>query len=287
MPVGAIIGASVVGAGASIVSGNKAAKAQTQAANTAAASANQADATNRYIYDTTRADYAPYRAVGTGALYKLADMYGVPRPAGAPATGGTVSTMFTGTSTPGYGGMMDQYGVSRDQLLAYGIDPATFAGNVAVNDNAQPMTAGFDGFEASPGYQFRLQEGLKAIERSAAARGGLRSGATMKSLNNYAQGSASAEYENFANRLAALAGIGQNATAGSAQAGQNYGASATSTAANLGNIALNAGNARASAYANTGSAINNGVQNLASMYLYNQGYGGFGGGGGRVSSSNF
>lgn len=88
-------------------------------------------------------------------------------------------------------------------------------------------------FEADPGYQFRLDEGSKAIERSAAARGGLNSGSTMKSLLNYGQNAASQEYnnafnrfninrDNRFNRLASLAGIGQTANAQVGQAGQNY-----------------------------------------------------------------
>ncbi len=106
---------------------------------------------------------------------------------------------------------------------------------------------------------------MKAIERSAAARGGLRSGATMKALNNYAQGSASTEFDNYANRIAALAGVGQSATGSTAQAGQSYANGAR-------NAYTIAGNARASAYMKTGNAINQGVSNVASAYLYGQGY---------------
>jgi len=135
------------------------------------------------------------------------------------------------------------------------------------------MTAGYGGFEESPGYRFRVDEATKAIERSAAARGSLRSGATMDALQRRVQGVASDEYENFANRLAALAGVGQNANAGSANAGANYAAGTAQGAAAQGNIALAAGNARASGYANTGNAINQGIQNVAGAYLYNRGWG--------------
>ena len=70
-------------------------------------------------------------------------------------------------------------------------------------------------FEESPGYQFRLQEGQRALEASQAARGGLLSGrAALESLR-YGQGLASNEYDSYINRLASLAGIGQ-ASAGQA-----------------------------------------------------------------------
>lgn len=53
-----------------------------------------------------------------------------------------------------------------------------------------------------PGFQFRMQEGTKAIERAAAAKGTLVSGGTLKDLQQYAQGLASQEYGNvYARRL--------------------------------------------------------------------------------------
>lgn len=275
MPVGAAIGgAAVIGAGSSIISGNKAAKAQTSAANAT-------NETNRYIYDTTRADNAFAKSVGEGALGKLAAMYGVTSAAGVGGNYGfdaaaylrdnpDVAANFKNTEQGKFSSPTEyalwhyqNYGQSEGRAA-----PQTAA---SVANAAQP----YGGFETSPGYQFRVDEATKAIERSAAARGGLRSGATMDALQRRVQGVASDEYENYANRLAALAGIGQNAKSSDAAAGANYaGQNAQTTMA--------AGNARASAYANTGSAINQGVQNLTSAYLYNQGYGqggGFGGGG--------
>jgi hypothetical protein len=88
-------------------------------------------------------------------------------------------------------------------------------------------------FQADPGYAFRMQEGQKALERSAAARGMTNSGATLKSLANYSQGVASDEFGNAYNRfnndrntqfgrLGTIAGMGQSATGQAGQAGQNY-----------------------------------------------------------------
>lgn len=132
------------------------------------------------------------------------------------------------------------------------------------------VAGAYGGFETSPGYTFRRDEGLKAIERSAASRGLLKSGASVKAIGRYADGLASSEYENYANRLAALAGIGQNATAATSAAGD-------ASSGRIGDAYMRAGDARASSYANTGAAINNGISNLASAYLYQQA-GGFGGG---------
>ncbi len=88
-------------------------------------------------------------------------------------------------------------------------------------------------FQADPGYAFRMAEGQKAIERSASARGGLNSGATMKALTRFGQDTASSEYGNAYNRfnadrdrrfnrLSSLAGIGQTATNQVQAGGQSY-----------------------------------------------------------------
>ena len=62
-----------------------------------------------------------------------------------------------------------------------------------------------------PGYQFRLSEGSKALERAAAARGSLQGGGTLKALTRYSQGEASQEYQNAFNR--SLQGFQANQTA--------------------------------------------------------------------------
>lgn len=101
-------------------------------------------------------------------------------------------------------------------------------------------------FEADPGYAFRMAEGQKAIERSAAARGGLNSGATMKSLAQFSQNTASNEYQNAYNRfnsdrdrrfnrMSSIAGVGQTANSQVAAAGQNYGNNVSSNQIGLGN----------------------------------------------------
>lgn len=255
----AIGGAAIIGGVTSVISGNK-------AANAATAASDASNATQKYMYDQTRADYAPWRATGQAALSKLAKLYGV-------------------SPTTSTGGVQGGYGVNGNYSGDYGMGGTTLPPDVyqrltdagllnQTTSTTAPASGGTSGapqdrfadFYASPDYQFRLNEGMKAIERSAAAKGALRSGATMKSIGNYSQGVAAGEYGNYVNRLAALAGVGQSATDSSAAAGTNY-ANAVS------NNNTNAGNARASAYANTGSAINGTVSNLAGAYLYTKGYG--------------
>lgn len=135
-----------------------------------------------------------------------------------------------------------------------------------VNGQAPDMSA----FQASPGYQFRRDEGLRAIDRSNAARGLLTSGAADKARMRYAEGLGAQEFGDWWNRLAGIAGTGQSATNTTVAAGQN-------STNNIMNAYQQAGNARASSYANAGSAVNSGINNVLSAYLFNQA-GGFGGG---------
>ena len=124
------------------------------------------------------------------------------------------------------------------------------------------MGTGFTGqvdLTQDPGYAFRLEQGQKALERSAAARGGLISGNTGGALQQFGQGLASQEYQNAYNRAltqynttAALAGVGQTATNQLGAAGQNY-------AMNAGNAYGAAGQARASGYMGMANAIGGGV----------------------------
>ncbi len=127
---------------------------------------------------------------------------------------------------------------------------------------------------ATPGYQFRMAEGLKAIDRSNAARGVLNSGGADKARLRFAEGLAADEYGQYANRLAALAGVGQSATGSTAAAGQAAVGGIANARGAAGNAIGAAGNARASSYANTGAAITGITNNLASAYLT----GAFGGG---------
>ena len=91
--------------------------------------------------------------------------------------------------------------------------------------------------EATPGYQFRMNQGMKALERSAAAKGNLLSGNTLAAAQEFGQGLASQEYGNTINRLqnavatqapglSQQAGLLQGAGGYLNQAGQQQGAAA-------------------------------------------------------------
>ncbi len=80
------------------------------------------------------------------------------------------------------------------------LDPWYQAGTDALGKLQEKIDSGPGEFEESPGYQFRLEEGQKAIERSAAARGGVLSGAAIKAGMRYNQDFATNDYDNFLRR---------------------------------------------------------------------------------------
>jgi hypothetical protein len=94
-------------------------------------------------------------------------------------------------------------------------------------------------FQADPGYAFRLSEGQKALERSAAARGGLISGGAMKAATRYGQDMGSQEYQNAYNRYQTNRANQLNPLGSLAQSGQ---AAANFQAGNLGSYGTNVGN---------------------------------------------
>jgi len=156
-------------------------------------------------------------------------------------------------------------------------EPFRRAGEEALNkliplsSNYKPF--GMDQFTQDPGYAFRLSEGMKGLERTAAARGGLLSGATLKGAQRFGQDLASQEYQNAFNRyqvernaqlnpLQSLAGVGQTATntltGAAGQMGQNL-------ATGYGNVA----NARASGYVGATNALTSAL-GTGLNYMQNQ-----------------
>lgn len=157
-------------------------------------------------------------------------------------------------------------------------EPWRQAGMTALNKLIPEATNyipfGMDQFQADPGYAFRLSEGQKALERSAAARGGLMSGATGKNLLRYGQEMGSQEYQNAFNRyqaerqaklnpLQSLASVGQTTA-------QQLGAAGQQMAANVGQAQTAAAQARASGYMGQANALNQALGGAGNLYMQGQ-----------------
>lgn len=99
-------------------------------------------------------------------------------------------------------------------------------------------------FQTSPGYEFRRAEGMKALESSQAARGGLLSGEALKAAEQYGQNVATSEYDNYLTRLYnQLNAVGTQISG--AQAGQSAAMNAANAWNPLMNYGYNAGDAAA------------------------------------------
>lgn len=84
----------------------------------------------------------------------------------------------------------------------------------------------FENFRGSTGYQFRLDEGMRSITGSAAARGLLNSGATLKGMGEYSQNLASSEFNTYLTTLLGKQDQGLNAAYNVASQGTTGGANA-------------------------------------------------------------
>jgi len=140
-----------------------------------------------------------------------------------------------------------------------------------------------------PGYQFRLNQGMDALQNSAAARGDLLSGNFAQGAEQLGQDYASNEYgnvynralqqyqlaqnnsTNIFNRLADISGLGQTslqqiANTGTAAGGQ-VGSTLSNTAALMGQDAQNAGAATASGYVGSANAYGGALGNMGNLAM--------------------
>lgn len=257
--------AGLAGSAISAHSAGKAADAQTAAANHAADL--QAEQSQKALdfqkqqYETSQQEIAPWLAAGNSGLNAL--QFGL-----------------------GTGGSANGSGVAQGSLTKP-FDQSFTAPTGLTEQN-------------DPGYQARLKLGTDAIQRSAAARGGVVTGGTAKALDTYGQDYASNEYGNVYNRalndfttnfnayntnqtnqynkLAALSGIGQQSAVQLGQQGQNASNNVTnnllSTGQQIGQDYQNAGAATASGYVGAGNAWSQGLSgvsnSLTNLMLLNQ-----------------
>lgn len=139
---------------------------------------------------------------------------------------------------------------------------------------ASPINMDQANLEQTPGYQFTLKQGLKAVQNSAAARGLGVSGAAMKGAADYTTGLANKTYMdqfnleninrgNVYNRLLGVANMGQNAAA-------QTGAAGAGAATGIAQAYTNAGNAQGAAYMAGSGAVNNFANNIGGLAIANK-----------------
>lgn len=229
----AIIGAGALSAVGSIASASIGSDAAKSAAETQANAANEATALQEKEFNTIQSNYQPYLAAGSNALTQLQGL--------------------TGTNTGG--------------------NPMT----ASLTKSFDPTMASL---AATPGYQFTLQQGEEAAQNGFAAQGLGSSGAAIKGAANYAEGLAGTTYQQqfqnywtqnqaIYNELSGIAGVGENAAAGSGNTGAQVASNIGSTLQASG--AASAAGTVGSANAITGAlgSIGSTAQNTALLYTLN------------------
>ncbi len=132
-----------------------------------------------------------------------------------------------------------------------GTTATTQQANLLGLNGQDAANAAMSTYQTSPGYQWQLQQGLRGVDAGAAAKGMLRSGATLKAEQTFGQGLADSDFGQYYNRLAGLSTTGESAAAGSAV-----------TADTAGSLAQGAGNTQASIYGNTAGGLGSTVSGL-------------------------
>jgi len=251
---GAVVGSALIGSQGAKSAASSQADAATKAADVQTQSNKDALALQEKLYREQVALQEPYRQAGLTGQNRLMELLGL---------GGNTSAA--------------DYGSANRQFSMNGFDPNSLMKNFTSAD-----------YQADPGYAFRLSEGMKQLGHQAAGRGGAVSGTSLKGLQDYAQNSASQEYQNAFNRFQAnrsaqgqeygnafnrfqtertnmLQPLG-NLMASGQSAASNQGSAAGAYGSNGANLITGAGNAIASGITNAGNAIGAGQLGQANTF---------------------
>jgi len=289
-------------AGASVLGGSLASSGASSAAATQAAAADRAAQLQKEMFEKQIGLQEPFRQAGMAGQNRLMELLGLRMPAqagvgGAPAMRSEAdlrNALASQYTTPGYSktvgsGVGGEYSVdvpaaidearlsaaiqaaqAQDQaaLTAYQAQQAQAAPSADFGKYARDF--GMSDFQADPGYAFRLAEGQKALERTAAARGGLLSGAALKAATRYGQEAGSQEFTNAFNRYQTNRANQLNplqSLANQAQTSANtMGSAAGQYGVNAGNLIGQGGQAIAAGQLGVGNTWNNALGTMASAY---------------------
>lgn len=228
-------------------------QASKKAAGTQAAAADRASDAQERMFERQVELQEPFREAGMAGQNRLLQLLGIsnkPKTLGADA--------------------------SQEEKDQYAKDLSEYNALVGSKDYGKYASAefGMDKFQADPGYAFRVSEGMKALDRTAAARGGLISGAALRGATRYGQEMGSQEFQNAFNRyqtsrtntlnpFASLAGVAQSSANTLTNAAGQFG---NQMGANI----IGAGNAAAAGQVGSANAIAQGLGQGVNFYQNQQ-----------------
>lgn len=280
-----------VGAAISADAADNAADAQKDAAN-------QTNATNRATTRRQEQLQEPFRDVGVMGNNRLAHLMGLRTEADTEAYNSAYDSIYQQLRQAADAKHREQYGFGLDDA------PGWAQGGIAAWDDnlraqakkeaqaqvkassagqSTPTDSDFgslmrnftnEDFVKDPGYQFRMDEGMRGVEGGAAARGGLLSGAALKAIQKYGQGFASNEFGNAYSRFENNKTNNYNRLAGLVNSGQGATNQMSNTAGQFAQNNANAlgayGNAQAAGYMGQANALNQGIGQATNLYQQNE-----------------
>lgn len=266
----ALLGSAVLGAGASLIGGSKQAKASNQASQMTAADNAANRAFQQNIYNQNAAFLSPYQRTGAVANNAIMELLGYPQQSQQqPAAFGGYGqpAMFGGGSA--YGQVPQGYAADSWAPQGWGglYGDVGMPGQIpgAVTTAAPSARSAFDTYRGSTGYDFRVNEGVRALQ--AAFSRNLESGGASKAAIRFGQGTASDEFARYMGYLTGQSQLGLSGASALAGVSQNFannvvaGNQAATTA--QANARLYAGNSAANMWNNLGSSFGLGLGALS------------------------
>lgn len=271
----AILGSAVIGAGASAIAGSKNSKAINKATEAQAQGNAQSVALQRDIYGQNKSALAPFMSRGNAAGDQINALLGL---GGVPTA--TVQSMPMNPAQAAFGAP-EAFGGSalRNKMMAsrgsavYPMQPSSYASSPAPSPAVTQQSAenAFDVFRNSTGYQFRVGEGMEALNSGYAGSGMMQSGAALKALDDYRQQAASAEFGNYLSYLGNQQGVGIAGASALAGVGQGYANNITALNNQNSNAIANAAVAKANNSNAMWGGIGGAVSGALGQYAYRPG----------------
>ena len=250
----AVIGGAIAGVG-SVASAAIGSSAASKAANASAQAADKSAQVQKDIYNQNAATLSPYVQAGipaTGQINALLGLTPNQTDWAAYVQNQPEVLNYYNQNVAGNGQTLADFGQMHYNTWGKqnGIDLTPYTTN--------PAQQAFDQYRNSTGYDFRVKQGMDAVNSGYAGRGAIKSGAALKAVNDYGQGMASQEFGNYLNALGNQQALGMSAGSALTGVGQNY-------ANSLGNIYQQNGANQANAALTKASAISGGINGLANI----------------------
>jgi len=276
------IGTGLLLAGASVLGGAMSSKAASKSAKGQQAAADAATNLQREQFNTTTANYKPYLNAGNDAMAAYLYEMGLgPKPTFGGSTPAVESYYETGPAAVGADGkpvanmntfMNGMLGIPQAQGAGSGgtrtqkwrVNGQSFSTLEEAEAFAKANATGgteYQGYSASPMAKYLMEEGVDSIEGSAAAAGGLYSGATLEALEGNRKQIIQADTADYFSKLFGLSNMGMAAAGNQAGAGSAY-------AGNVGNLQMGAANAAGNAKMQGAAAWNSTLGDMAGIAGY-------------------